>query len=92
VIVDISTDILTAHHALVRGDNAFQRAARLRQALWRERMGYPVSLHRGKPLGSRLAMPFAKDTLSNYLTETMRQVVRAEVIGRPADSDRPSGI
>ena len=31
-------------------------------------------------------MPFAKDTLANYLTDTIRDVVRAEVINRSATS------
>ena len=65
---------------LVPFDNEFQREARLRQALWRERHGYPIGEHRGWPLGSRLAMPFAKDTLANYLTDTIRDVVRVEVL------------
>ncbi len=33
-----------------------------------------------RPLGSRIAMPFAKETLANYVTETIRGVVRAEVL------------
>lgn len=74
-----SDEILVEHHVLVRSDNAFQRVARLRQALWREGCGLPVGLHRGAPLGSRLAMPFAKETLANYLTDTIRDVVRSEV-------------
>jgi hypothetical protein len=36
--------------------------------------------HRGKPLGSRLAMPAAKAGLTNYLTENIRGVVRREVL------------
>ena len=33
-----------------------------------------------RPLGSRLAMPWAQETLANFLTETVRGVVRREVI------------
>ena len=29
---------------------------------------------RGRPLGSLLEMPWAKDTLANYLTDTIRKV------------------
>lgn len=75
----ITNDLLEGHHALIRRDNDFQREARLRQALWREKRDLPIGLHRGKPLGSRLAMPFAQDTLANYLTENIKRVVRAEV-------------
>ena len=75
----ITKDILVEHQALIDRDNEFQREARLRQALWRERRGLPIGLHRGKELGSRLAMPFAQETLANYLTENIKSVVRAEV-------------
>lgn len=33
-------------------------------------------------MGSRLEMPWAEDTLSNYLNETIRQVVREEVLDK----------
>lgn len=75
----ITKDILVEHQALIGRDNEFQREARLRQALWREARGLPIGLHKGKPLGSRLAMPFAQDTLANYFTENIKNVVRAEV-------------
>ena len=73
-------DLLIRHQVLVPADNAFQRRARLLQALWREEQGLPIGEHRGRPLGSRLAMPAAKDDLSNYLTEAIRDVVRCEVL------------
>lgn len=75
----ITDDILAQHHVLVPSDNDFQREARLRQGLWREKEGLPIGDHRGRPLGSRLAMPFALETLANYLTENIKGVVRAEV-------------
>jgi hypothetical protein len=74
-------DLLRSHHAFVKSDNPFQRTVRLRQTLWREKRGYRVGLHRGVPLGTRLQMPDAKTHLWNYLTEGIRDVVRAEVLG-----------
>jgi hypothetical protein len=73
-------DLLRSHHAFVKSDNPFQRTVRLRQALWREERGYPVGLHRGVPLGTRLKMPDAEEHLWNYLTDGIRGVVRAEVL------------
>ena len=58
----------------------FQRKARVLQSLWRIEMGFPAGKHRGRVLGSRLAMPWARDTLSNFLTDEIRQVVREEVL------------
>jgi hypothetical protein len=83
--------LLRAHHAFVRADNPFQRTVRLRQALWRETRGYPVGLHRGQPLGTRLRMPDAKEQLWNYLTDGIREVVRAEVIEAPPIKGRLFG-
>ena len=74
-------DLLRAHDAFVKSDNQFQRSVRLRQALWREKRGYPVGLHRGSPLGTRLKMPDAKEHLWNYLTDGIRNVIHAEVLG-----------
>lgn len=85
IVTPISSH-LAAHHALVLSDNDFQRTARLRQSLWRERHGYPMGLNGTRQLGSRLAMPFAKDTLANFLTDTIRDVVRVEVINRTVAS------
>jgi len=64
--MDPADELLAEHHVLVPSDGAFQRQARLLQARWRERHGLPIGLHRGRPLGSRLAMPFVKETLANY--------------------------
>jgi len=85
----ITEDILVEHQAFIDRDNEFQREARLRQALWRERRGLPMGLHRGKELGSRLAMPFAQDTLANYLTENIKSVVQAEVQQKEKVYKRP---
>ena len=52
--------------------------------MWREERGYPIGEQRSRavsrPLGSRLAMPWAEETLANYLIETVREVVRREVL------------
>lgn len=79
---------LQSHAAFVQSDNLFQREARLLQALWRERNELPVGSHGGQPLGSRLAMPFAETTLANYLTDGIRDVVRAEVLDRSASAGK----
>ena len=47
--------------------------------MWRERQGYPCGEHRGLALGSRLAMPQAREGLWNFLTEDVRDLVRREV-------------
>jgi len=66
----------------------FQRRARVLQSLWREEMGFPIGQHKGssgpRPLGSRLPMSWAQETLSNFITEPVREVVRAEVLGPKA--------
>ncbi len=59
--------------------SAFRRRARMLQSLWREEQGFQCGEHRGRQLGSRLPMPWAQETLANYLSEGIRQVVRTEV-------------
>src|SRR5580658_4691518 len=80
-------ELLVRHHVLERTDNVFQRRARLMQALWRDEQGLAVGEHDGRKLGSRLTMPSARETLSNYLTDTIRSVVRSEVL----DAKRSKG-
>ena len=74
---------LRAHDVWVATDSAFQRRCRLRQGLWRESQGFPAGVHRGAPLGSRLLMPRAKERLENYLSDSIREVVRREVVDGP---------
>lgn len=69
----------------------FRRRARVLQTLWREEQGYPCGQHRGLPLGSRLPMPWAEETLVNYLTEGVRAVVRAEVCDAKASKGKLFG-
>jgi len=64
----------------------FQRRARLLQAIWREERGYPIGRytprgHDERTMGSLLEMPWARESLANYLTEGIRQIVHAEVLG-----------
>jgi len=78
-------EVAARYHALEETDKgSFQRRARILQSMWREERGYPMGEHRTRdrvrPLGSRLAMPWAEETLSNYLTENVREVVRQEVL------------
>lgn len=86
-----SKELLDQHDVLVGGDSAFQATLRLRQARWRETQGLPVGLHRDMPLGSRLALPYAEETLANYLTPTIRDVVRREVIAPDPQHDKLYG-
>ena len=62
----------------------FQRSARILQSIWRTERGYDIgelkSKNGSRPLGSRLPMPWARESLGNYLNETIRNVVRDEVI------------
>ncbi len=72
--------VLRKHHVLVPSDNEFQKRARLLQGLWRESKGLPIGNNYGEPMGSLLSMPEAKDDLSNYLSDGIREVVDREVL------------
>ena len=72
----------------VASDASFQRRLREMQSRWREARGLPIGEHNGRPLGSRLAMPFARDELANYLTPTIREIVRVEVIDAQSGQDK----
>lgn len=71
---------------------SYQRQFRVLQSLWREAQGYAIGLHKGKdgprPLGSRLPMPWAQETLANFVTEPIRQVVREEVLDPARSRDK----
>jgi len=66
--------------------STFQRCARILQSLWREEQDYKIGEHKyrsvGRKLGSRLPMPWARETLANYLTDTIKSVVRYEVLDK----------
>jgi hypothetical protein len=63
----------------------FQRKARLLQSLWRAEKGYEPGLFRGRPLGNLLPMPWAKESLGNYLSDTIKNVVIKEVLNQSND-------
>ena len=70
-------ELAVATHCLETVDgNDFQKRARILQALWREERGYPIGELAGKPRGARLAMPWAKESMANFLNEEVRLVVR----------------
>jgi len=61
--------------------NDFQRRARILQALWREERGLPIGELAGKPRGAMLEMPWAKETLANFIADDARHVVRGVLAG-----------
>jgi hypothetical protein len=80
--------IAKRYNAYEAADNSeFRRKARVLQAMWREEQGYPIGEHHtprygSRVLGSRLEMSRAQDELLNYLTPTIRQVVRDEILDK----------
>jgi hypothetical protein len=71
----------------IPAEESWRRELRQRQSRWRASMGYPMGLHRGRSLGSRLAMPEAEENLWNFLTPQIGELVRREVhenAARPA--------
>ena len=84
VMVDLDR-LAKRFHAFEAVDKReFQRAARVLQSIWREELGLAAGTIKTKSgdriLGSLLEMPSAKETLANYLTDTVRRVVREEVL------------
>jgi hypothetical protein len=76
--------VLEAHLAAVSGDRPWQRMLRLLQSIWREEQGlapgtHPRDADDGRLLGSRLTLPEAEHYLTNYLSDTIKEVVRAEL-------------
>ncbi len=80
--------IAKKYHALEPTDNSeFRRKARVLQSMWRENLGFPMGEHHtpkygSRMLGSRLEGSRARHELLNYLTPTIRQVVRNEVMDK----------
>jgi hypothetical protein len=70
-----------SYHAYQKSDiGTFQRKTRILQSMWREEKGYESGIFRGKPLGNLLPMPWARETLNNYLSDTIKEVVKEEVL------------
>ncbi len=67
----------------VDGSAKFQKRARLLQSMWRADQEYPMGTKdtSPEPLGSMLPMPWAEETLANFLTPSIQQVVIEEVRG-----------
>jgi hypothetical protein len=78
-MVNPTWEELDAHHVAVRGDQPWQRRLRLLQARWREEMGLHIGTQTGREgvLGSRIEAGSAERCYSNFLTDTIREVVRA---------------
>jgi len=85
-----SLEALEHQYCVAERGNRFQRRARLLQSMWRHAQGYEMGVHKGRcgerPLGSRLSEESA-GRLHNYLTDTIRSVVRREV----CDPERSKG-
>ncbi len=98
-MADLLRSELKARDAFVKGDNAFQRRARLLQCLWRESVGLDPGSRNGKPKGARLSSATQPrsdagpdddpDRLANFLTDTISNVARLELaeVGDP-ETDR----
>jgi hypothetical protein len=90
-----SREQLERHHAWVSSDLPWQRHLRLLQALWREQRQLPIGRHprdseESRPLVSRIAAPDAERDFGNYLTDTIRQVVRDELLAAANDRKLPT--
>lgn len=88
---DLSKETLKAHFCFKSVDNVssdpemtdFKRRARLQQALWREKMGFPIGSHpmrpkngeASTPLGSRIDLEAAEKTGANFLNAAIRKAV-----------------
>ena len=89
-------DLAEKYSALETVDKSeFQRSARILQSMWRVEHGYEIGEVKSKNdsrfLGSRLAMPWAQETLANYLSDTIKDVVREEVINPEKSKDKLYG-
>ena len=58
----------------------FQRKARILQSMWRKERGFKAGQYQGKTRGNYLPMPWAQNTLNNFLSDTTRKVVAKEVL------------
>ncbi len=84
----VPVGLLERRAVWVAGDRGWQRRLRLGQALWREAKGLPIGEHRGRPLGSRLAMPEAEQHGWNFLTPGVADLVAGELAAVEAGSSK----
>jgi hypothetical protein len=82
----------TTDVAFVASDAPWQRELRRRQSRWREARGYPIGIHKGRPLGSRLAMPEAEEKLWNFLTPAIGELVRREYLANRSAPPRQQAL
>ena len=76
-------DLATTYSAFQTADKSvFQRRARTLQSMWRQERGYDCGTHKARPLGSLLEKTWAEETLSNFLTDRIKDVVRSDVLDR----------
>jgi len=75
-----------AHECVDKSE--FQRKARILQAIWRKEKGYPVSRKGERVYGARLEMPWAEETLSNYMSDVAKAAVHKEVLSPERDKGK----
>ncbi len=78
-----------AHEAVDKSE--FQRKARILQAIWRKEMGYPVGRRSDRMYGARLEMPWAEETLSNFMSDVAKRAVHKEVLSPERNKDKLYG-
>jgi len=77
---EVLDQLAKSYHANNNDDiSDYQRKARILQSMWREEKGYEHSYLHDNPLGNLLPMPWAKSTLSNYLSDTIKDVIQREL-------------
>jgi hypothetical protein len=73
-------ELAKKYNAFVKSDRkGFRRRARILQSIWRTEREYPMGEHKGRPLGSRLAVSWAEKHLSNYLNDAIGKIAWQEV-------------
>ena len=77
-------ELAKSYLAFEKSDKSeFRRKARILQSMWRSEKGYKPGMFHGREIGSLMSMPEAEENLNNYLSETIKEVVRNEVIENP---------
>ena len=75
----IPRKVLKAHHVCEEYDNRFRSAARLLQALWRERHNLPIGTHTNKGAKRRIGSLLADNAAEagrNFLTPEIAEIAR----------------